>query len=66
MEGVAAVGGDEVVEEGLGVGEFVVAEEGREEGEEEVRGGGEGGRSVGLEPFEEGEESGGARMEWLP
>lgn len=55
-----AIGGDEGDEEGLGVGELAVLEEGGEEGEEAVRGGSEGGR-VGLEELEQGEESGGAR-----
>lgn len=62
VEMVLAVGGDEGDEEGLGVGEFVAAEEGRKEGEERGGGLGEGG-GVGLSPFEEGDESGRLRSE---
>lgn len=56
VEMVLAIGGNEGDEEGLGGGEVVAAEERREEGEEGVGGLGEGG-SVGLQPFEEGNES---------
>ena len=55
VELVVAVGGDEGDEEGLGVGEFLVGEEGREEREEGMGRGSEG-RRAGLDEFEEGEE----------
>lgn len=55
MELVLAIGGDEGDEEGFGVGEFAVGEEGREEGEEGMGRGSEG-RGMGLEEFEEGDE----------
>lgn len=55
VKGMARViGGDEVEEEGFGVGEFAAGEEGRQESEERFGGNGEGGRCVCLEPFEEG------------
>lgn len=65
VESVLAIGGDERDEEGLGVGELVMREEGRKEGEKGREGvggsGGEGGEMK-LRPFEEGEESGGVRV----
>ncbi|XLU43176.1 hypothetical protein S245_037990 [Arachis hypogaea] len=60
VEGVAGVvGGDEVEEEGAGGGLAAVDEEGRKEGEEGLRGGGE--RRVGrvAKDVEQGEEGGG-------
>lgn len=63
VEGVATVGGNEGDEEGLGVGEFAVGEEGREDGEKRVRGGAERRWRVGLEAVEEGEERGGVGAE---
>lgn len=59
VELVLAIGGDEGDEEGLGVGELVVREEGWKDEEDGVRGVSEG-RRVGLEELEEGEESVGA------
>lgn len=58
VEAVVVIGGDEIDEEGFGIGEFVVGEERGEEGEEGARGLGEEGE-VGVGPVEEGEECGG-------
>lgn len=64
MKKMLWVRGNVVGKEGFGIGEFVVAEEGREEGEEK-RGMGYGGEvgSVGEGVFVEGEESVGTTRE---
>lgn len=63
VEGVVAIRGNEREDERLSIGELVVAEETREEGEERGGGAGDGGGCVGLKPLEEGEEGSGARSE---